>query len=333
MAYQPVEDLLALRRLEVDGDVLRAGLRAVGAQAVEVAAHGVALQGLDANDACSQLVVERRGERSCDDGRKIKHGVSGERMRWKLHGRAVGGAPHCGGCLQHAQRLLGVLSERWGRPLHAAGRLVQAHEYAHLPHRADRGVIHVDHVAVVDDLRMVHALLGGQEGLGGHVRSLIDEYVHPLVCGLLQGLVQHHGAKLLALLRHERGRACEARVVEDVAEAHNHQRLAEEAHDDVGHLDPLAVPGPDGLVANAGLAVGIGLRIVLEAVRELDHHLPHQPVVDVEGAYALHQAGFHVLPDARLLTHDERGHDAPDGCHGGAVVGDLHGGVVRAGAL
>ena len=74
LGRQSLEDLLALSGLQVDGEVLRARLRAVAAQAIKVAAHGVALQGLHVYHPHAKLVGEGAGEWAGYDGGEVQEG-------------------------------------------------------------------------------------------------------------------------------------------------------------------------------------------------------------------------------------------------------------------
>ena len=332
LGRQSLENLLALRGLQVDGEVLRARLRAVAAQAVEVAPHGVALQGLHVYHPHAKLVGEGARERAGYDGGEIQQGDALQRVSGQRRRRRCAVPVGYRRALQPAQHFLGVLTKVWRGALNRAGGVAHPDQYAQLLHLAHPGIVHLYHVPVVHHLGVIHPLLCGVEGLGGHVGGLVDEDVHPLVFGLLQAALDYHGPQLLALFGHQGRGLLEARVLEDVAQAHALDSGAEQPDNYVGHLYPFPVLGADGLIAHAGLPVGVRLGVVLEPVREVDHHLPYQPVADVESGDSLHEAGLDLLAHARLVADYEGRQDASKGSHCRAVTCYVDRGVVGAGA-
>ena len=307
LGCQSLENLLSLRSLQVDGKVLRARLGPVAAQAVEIAAHGVALQGLHVYHPYAKLVGEGAGEWAGYDGGEVQEGDALQGMRRQRCRRRRAVAVAGRRALQPGQHLIGVLTKVWRGALNRAGGVAHPDQYAQLLHLAHPGVVHLHHVPVVHHLGVIHPLLRRVEGLGGHVGGLVDEDVHPLVFGLLQAALDYHGPQLLALIGHQGRGLLEARVLQHIAQAHALDSGAEQPDNYVGHLYPFPVLGADGLIAHAGLPVGVRLGVVLEPVREIDHHLPYQPVADVEGGDSLHEAGLDLLPNSGSVAYDKGG--------------------------
>jgi hypothetical protein len=142
--------------------------------------------------------------------------------------------------------------------------------------------------------------------------AVLEINLHPLVGGLLQLRLQDFPAQQLAIFRLDGGNTRESLVFEQMLEADRLEMTLDVRDALIGMLQPHAVFGPHGNVANARLAAAAGRASEL---RVLAAHLDvHQPaiadIVVVGRGEALDDAGLDPLPTPAGFPHAKGGDDA-----------------------
>ena len=159
---------------------------------------------------------------------------------------------------------------------------------------------------------MIHGLDAAAIWLGGDV-AVLEVNLHPLVGGLFQLLVQDFPAQEFAVLDAEGGNFLESLVLEQVTEADDLEMALDVGNPLVGVLEPNAVPGADGDVADGGeAATGRATREPLR-VTAPELHIHQSAVADVvvvRRGEGLNDAGLHPLAATTQVPHAEGGEDA-----------------------
>ena len=282
----------APRALQVEGQALLALHGLEPGNAVLHLAEGLAADRLDLDHARAEVGEQRRGQRGRDPGGELEHQQVAQRAA------RSGRAARVRRARRRPRRPGGGPGARRGRAARPGRRGREAHQRSQLPQPADFGILAFDHVAVVEDLRMVHRLGRGAEALDGDVGVGVED-AHPLRMGLLAHPGQHDRAQRPHLLRvAQRRREPEARISPYLVETEVADEGAELRGGELRELEPDAVLAARVRVGKVG------------NVRGAQHHrVAGQPVHEIVDAERLHQAGLDAASPARCA----RGRAAPPG--------------------
>ena len=312
---QPVDDLLALVRLQVDGEALLPARRLEVQHPAGHVAAVVALRRLDLDHARSEVGEQARAERRRVVRREVHHRHAVERRRRRRpRGRDLAGRPRMVG--QRAARIERGRGARLDR-----GQLRHAHERADLLLAVD-----LDHVAVVPHLRVLEGLLDAVERLDRDVALLVEDRL-PLGPRPGADALEHGLPDALAVGRVlERRQVDVARIRVEVRQPEGVHLRHEEVRHGVRELQPHAVLRDGGQVVRARHLMlqraprlqPIGGELVVGG------RLQREPAKHVVGRVALQHRGLHARTAVGPAAHVQRGEDALQRCVQRAVAGARH---------
>src|SRR6266571_4342809 len=150
-----------------------------------------------------------------------------------------------------------VLAHIRGWAAWLARGVLEIHERGHGAQRAHARIIDRDHGTVGEHRRMIHGLDAVTIGLSGDV-TVLKIYLHPLVGGFLQLLLQYLPAQELSVVHADGGNTLEPLILEQVPKANGLEMALDVGDPLIGVLEPYAVPGPHGNVADGGEASAAG---------------------------------------------------------------------------
>ena len=270
-ARERVHDLARLGSLEIERETFLALHRLEPGDAVLHLAEGLSAERLDLDDARAELGQQRRRERRRHPGGELEH----EQICERTPRRSGRGGVH--GARRRSRRPRGRL--RAGRARRGAPRpgrrRRETHERAELAQAPELRIDALAHVAVVDQLRVIHRLERRPEALDRDVGIRVED-AHPLRVGLLAHAREHQCAQRAHVLRiAQRRREAEARVLPDRVEPEVADEGPELRRRELRELEPDAVPC-------ARIRVG-----QIRNVGDAQHHrVAGQPVHEVVDARA-----------------------------------------------
>src|SRR5499426_463593 len=100
---------------------------------------------------------------------------------------------------------------------------------------------------------MIHGLDAGTIELSGDI-AVLEIYLHPLVGGFLQLLLQYLPAQELAVVRADGGNLLEPLILEQVPKTNGLEMALDMWDPLIGVLKPCAVLGPHGNISDGGEA-------------------------------------------------------------------------------
>src|SRR5262245_55164712 len=145
---------------------------------------------------------------------------------------------------------------------------------------------------------MIHGLDAGTIGLSGDV-AVLKIYLHPLVGGLLQLLLQYLPAQELAVVRADGGNLLEPLILEQVPKTNGLEMALDVWDPLIGVLEPCAVLRPHGNVADGGEAAAAGSPGKSLWIQTPELHIHQSTVIDivvVGRSQALDDASLDPLP-------------------------------------
>ena len=232
------------------------------------------------------------------NGRQIEDGHARQRVSRRVGGSSLSQTAACGRGPQASQHFGIVLSNVGRGSARRARRVREIHQRRQRAQGTDARIMDRGHGPVREHCGMIHGLDAVAIGLRGDF-AVLEIDLHPLVGGLLQLLLQYLPAQQLAVLRADGGNTRESLIFEQVPKANGLEMALDVRDPLIGVLQPCAVLGPHGNVADAGLASAAGL--AREPLRVPAPHLHvHQPaitdIVVVGRGQALDDAGLDPLP-------------------------------------
>src|SRR5262245_63112349 len=173
---------------------------------------------------------------------------------------------------------------------------------------------------------MIHGLDAGTIGLSGDV-AVLKIYLHPLVGGLLQLLLQYLPAQDLAVVHADGGNLLEPLILEQVPKANGLEMALDVWDPLIGVLEPCAVLGPHGNIADRREASAAGSPGKPLRVHTPELHIHQSAVTDivvVGRGQGLDDAGLDPLPMPAEVAHAEGANDPAYRSLAGVPAAGIH---------
>ena len=237
-------------------------------------------------------------------------------------------ATACGrGPLPQASQHFGVvLSHIRGWSAWLSRGVLEIHERGQGAQRAHARIMDRDHGTVGEHRRMIHGLDAGTIGLSGDV-AVLEIHLHPLVGGFLQLLLQYLPAQELAVVHADGGNILEPLILEQVPKANGLEMALDVWDPLIGVLEPCAVLGPHGNVADGGEASAAGSPGKPLRVQAPELHIHQSTVTDivvVGRGQVLDDAGLDPLPTPAEVPHAEGANDPAHRSLAGVPAARVH---------
>ena len=287
--------------------------------------------GVDLDHPRPEVGQHGSGVRPGLNGRQIEDGHSRQRVSRRVSGSGLASRRLRPRPPQASQHFGSVLSNVGRGSARHARRVREFHQRRQRAQRTDARIIDRGHGPVGEHRGMIHGLDAVAIGLRGDF-AVLQINLHPLVGGLLQLLLQYLPAQQLAVLRADGGNTRESLILEQVLEADRLEMALDVRDALIGVLQPHAILGPHGNVANAGLASAAGrARELRVPAAHLDVHQPAiTDIVVVGRGQALDDAGLDPLPTPADVPHAKGGDDAAQRRLAGVPAAGRHRRIHRA---
>jgi hypothetical protein len=183
-----------------------------------------------------------------------------------------------------------------------------------------------DHGPVGEHRRMIHGLDAGTIGLSGDV-AVLEIHLHPLVGGFLQLLLQYLPAQDFSVLHADGRNILEPLIIEQVPKANGLEMALDVWDPLIGVLEPCAVLGPHGNVADGGETSAAGSPGKPLWVHAPELHIHQSTVTDivvVGRGQVLDDAGLNPLPTPAEVPHAEGANDPAHRSLAGVPAARVH---------